>query len=245
MKPGILVLAAVGPLCWPCSSARAEDVADAGYFQPIGIHQTEPANYPLAPEVMMYTEGRAAFLITVDANGNLTDVLPVFYTDPAFAQSARYALGRWTFDAARLDGRAVTATKEVDFNFERHGIVVISQNVGEFVDGLFRRHFPNASTYRAYNISEIDGKLNAVRVVNPQYTKELASRASGTVTLDYYVDEEGRVRMPVTVNDADPQLADLAVEAVKQWRFEPPKRNGLPVLVRVSQSIRFYSPTRS
>jgi TonB family protein len=215
-------------------------MANSGNFQTIGINQTEPANYPLAPEVQIYTEGRASFLITVDAGGNLVDVLPVSYSDPAFAESARYALGKWTYEPARLDGRPVSATKEVDFNFERRGIVVVSQNVGQFVDGLFRRHFPNSTSYRAYSIREIDGKLNAVHVVSPQYTAAVARRASGTVTLAYYVDEQGRVRMPLTVNDADPELADLAVEAVRQWRFDPPMRNGQPVLVRVSQSIRFY-----
>jgi TonB family protein len=219
---------------------------DSGIFRSIAIHQTEPANYPLTPEVASYLEGRANFLITVDASGRLADILAVYYSDPAFERSARYALGKWTFDPARLDGRPVGATKEVDFNFERHGIVVVSQSVGEFVDGLFRRHFPDANTYRAYNPGEIDGKLNAVHLVNPQYTAALAARrVSGTVTLAYYVDEKGRVRMPVTVNDADPELADLAVEAVKQWQFEPPMRNGMPVLVRVCQSIRFYSPART
>jgi TonB family protein len=245
MKPGILILAALGPLCWPCSSARAEAGADSGDYQPIVIHETEAARYPVAPEALNYIEGRAMFMITVDADGRLADTLAVYYSDPLFEESALYALGKWTFEPARLNGRPVSATKEVDFNFERHGVVVVSQTLSEFVDGMFRREFPNAHAYRAYTLGEIDGKLNAVHVVSPRYGGELAKRVSGTVTLAYYIDEQGRVRMPLTVNDPEPELANLAVDAVKQWRFDPPMRDGRPVLVRVSQSIRFNSPSRS
>lgn len=245
MKPGILVLAALGPLCWPCSSAVAGAGDDSGNFQPIGVNVTVPAEYPLDPAVLNYLEARATFMITVDANGTLTDTLVVYYTDPAFEQAARYALARWTFVPARLNGRPISAVKEVTFNFERHGIVVVSQSVGELVDSQFRRAFPNSNSYRAYGVGEIDGKLTAVHVVSPHYSEELARRTSGTVTLVYYVDEQGRVRMPVTVNEADPELADLALDAVRQWQFEPPMRGGLPVLVRVRQDIQFRAPQRS
>jgi TonB family protein len=218
----------------------------SGNFQPIEIHQTAPVEYPLAPEVLNYPFAQVTFLITVDAGGRLTDILPVYYTDPAFEETAHYAVAKWTFGPARLGGRPVSATKELNFNFERRGPVVVSQTVGQLVDSQFRRAFPEGSTYRAYSLRELDGKLSALRQAAPRYTEALAARrASGTVTLAYYVDELGRVRMPVTVNDADPGLADQAVEAVKQWQFEPPTRNGRPVLVLVCQSFRFGSAARS
>ena len=34
-------------------------------------------------------------------------------------------------------------------------------------------------------------------------------------------------------------VANLAVDAVRQWTFEPPTRNGRPVLVHVRQVFRF------
>jgi TonB family protein len=246
MKPGILVLAALGTLCLPVSSAKAEVGADAVDFTPIGIKQDGPVAYPLAQEVLNYPFARVTLLIAVDSKGKLTDLLPVFYTDPLFAETALYAVHKWTFEPARLGGRPVNATKEITFNFERRGPVVVSQNVGQFADLQFRRAFPDSTTYRAYTLSQLDGKLSPVRQANPHYTQALVARgARGTVTLAYYVDEKGRVRMPVTVNDPDPELADLAVDAVRQWQFEPPIRNGRPVLVRVCQSIRFGSPVGS
>jgi len=245
MKPGVLILAALGPLCWPCLSARAGSGADAGRFQPIGIDQKVPAEFPLAPEVLSYLGGKAVVLVTVDAQGRLADALPVYYTDPAFEQAALTAIGKWSFLPARLGGRPIRATKEIDFNFEHHGWVVVSQNISESGDSFFRRHFPSTTTYRAYGLREIDRKLSVIRLVTPPYTEALARRASGTVTLAYYVDEQGRVRMPVTVNDANPELAELAVDAVRQWQFEPPTHDGRRVLVRVCQAIRFNPPADS
>jgi outer membrane biosynthesis protein TonB len=47
------------------------------------------------------------------------------------------------------------------------------------------------------------------------------------------------VRVPaVSIND-DSVLTALAVAALRQWRFEPPTRNGSPVLVKASQVFNF------
>jgi TonB family protein len=225
---------------------RADAEAGAGKFQPLGIIQTTEAVFPPAPLARGYLKGRATILIAVDASGKLTDFLAISYTQLYFAQAAQAALRQWTYEPARLNGRPVGVTKEIDFSFEVGGPVVVSQNISEFADEFLRRFVPDESGYRAYNIREIDGKLNAIRVVRPPYTKELAARGvSGTVTLAYYVDEKGRVRLPVVLNDADPDLASLAVEAMKKWQFEPPTRNGQPVLVWVRQDIRFNMPNRS
>ena len=40
-------------------------------------------------------------------------------------------------------------------------------------------------------------------------------------------------------------LTSLAVNVIGQWKFEPPIRNGVPVLVRASQVFRFLKPKDS
>jgi TonB family protein len=246
MKTKICILAAIGLLVWPCLAARAEATAGANGFQPLVINQTTEVEYPPAPLALGYLKGRVTMLITVDASGKLTDSLAVSYTQPYFAQAAQAALAVWTYEPARMNGRPIGVTKEVEFNFEQSGFVVVTQNVGAFADKLLREFSPEEPVYRAYSIQEIDGKLNTIRDGLPPYTKDLAAKGlSGTVTLAYYVDEKGRVRMPVVLNDANPELANLSVETVKQWQFEPPTRNGKPVLVSVRQDIKFKDPDRS
>ena len=62
----------------------------------------------------------------------------------------------------------------------------------------------------------------------------------GQVVLDFYIDEQGRPRMPVVTHSDDDALNLAAVEALSHWRFVPPTRNGVPVMVRAKQSFRFY-----
>lgn len=246
MKSPMPVLAALGLLLWPWHPLCAEPGAVAEGFKPLGINQTTQPAFPLAPVVLSYVGGSANILITVDESGKLTDCLAVYYTHPSFAKAAEDALRKWTFEPARLNGRPVSVTKEIDFNFERHGVALMSLPISEFADVFFLRNFPRASAYRAYRIHETDRGVNATVVVRPPYPDELAARGvSGSVTLEYYIDERGRVRMPVAVYDARQELVDLAVGAVKQWQFDPPTRDGRPVLVRVRQEIRFHPPVSS
>jgi len=70
----------------------------------------------------------------------------------------------------------------------------------------------------------------------------LSAGQERVVTVDFYIDEEGKVRVPAVDRDvAEDRLAAAAVSAVEQWRFEPPLRKGHPVLVQVQQDFRFVA----
>jgi len=55
----------------------------------------------------------------------------------------------------------------------------------------------------------------------------------------FYIDEKGAVRMPAVDASANPYLSDIAVAAVREWRFEPPTSRGKPVLIAASQEFNF------
>jgi TonB family protein len=63
----------------------------------------------------------------------------------------------------------------------------------------------------------------------------------GRVSVDFYIDETGVVRMPAVSPRDNIELTALSLEALRQWRFEPPTRNGKPVLVKASQVFSFGS----
>ena len=61
-----------------------------------------------------------------------------------------------------------------------------------------------------------------------------------TVTVEFYIDEQGTVRMAAVPREsAGDVYAAAAVAAVEQWRFEPPLRKGEPVLVLAQQEFKF------
>lgn len=76
--------------------------------------------------------------------------------------------------------------------------------------------------------------------VKPRYSEALlAARASGTVTARVLVDREGRVAAVVVTEDIGHDSADVAAEALRQFRFRPALRHGEPVAVWIIHRIRF------
>ena len=81
-----------------------------------------------------------------------------------------------------------------------------------------------------------------LREVKPQYTDEAkAARIEGLVAMDVVVLENGTVG-DVTVTrslDAVHGLDEQAVKAMKQWTFDPGRRDGKAVPVLVSVEMTF------
>jgi len=81
-----------------------------------------------------------------------------------------------------------------------------------------------------------------VKDVPPQYTAEArAARIQGSVKLDAVVLADGTVgEVRVTQSlDTVYGLDDQSVKAIKQWVFEPGKKDGKPVPVRVDIETTF------
>ena len=89
--------------------------------------------------------------------------------------------------------------------------------------------------------TELDRPLAATHVVQPRHPG-LALRPvqpTGSVVIDFYVDATGRARMPVATRATHEAFAIAAVEALMEWQYAPPTRNGAPVVVRVVQQFNF------
>jgi TonB family protein len=91
-----------------------------------------------------------------------------------------------------------------------------------------------------------DGAENSVsrliRRVEPQYPPEArAQKIQGVVILDVQIGSEGAVHN-IAVVDGNPMLAQAAVEAVRQWRYQPYAVDGRPVEMQTRVRIRFTLP---
>jgi TonB family protein len=94
----------------------------------------------------------------------------------------------------------------------------------------------------------VDGKdagiilPKVVSEVKPRYTPEaLQARIQGAVVMSTVVRTDGTPNdIEVTTSlDTRYGLDEQAVAALKQWRFEPGRKDGKPVNVRVSIEMRF------
>ena len=56
------------------------------------------------------------------------------------------------------------------------------------------------------------------------------------------IDAQGNVSDVQVTKPVGLGLDEKAVEAVRQWKFKPAVRNGIPVKVRVNIEVTFHSP---
>jgi protein TonB len=62
---------------------------------------------------------------------------------------------------------------------------------------------------------------------------------SGIVSISAVIDETGRMVNPRVVRSSDSRLDDLALAAVREWRWRPGTMNGQPVPVVYSANVSF------
>jgi protein TonB len=79
-----------------------------------------------------------------------------------------------------------------------------------------------------------------VNRVHPQYP-ELARKArlEGRVFLQAVITTDGSVREVTVLRSSNPLFNDVAVEAVRQWRYEPALQGGRPVTVYFTVIVDF------
>jgi TonB family protein len=204
------------------------------------IQQTTEARFPSGLLLVPITKGEAWVMITVDADGTLTDALATRYTHEAFAREAVRVLHAWKYEPARMDGNPIAVLVELHFTFESSGAIV-SMDATSTLQSLTA--FAQKPDY--VNVicapTELDRPPTAIKTVSPVLPeRSLASRSKNdTTVLDFIIDEKGTPRMPVLVSTPDQEYANRAADALGQWQFTPPTRRGRPVAVRVQQAFIF------
>lgn len=195
--------------------------------------------------VRQVQKGEARIALNVDEKGVLVDTLVVGYTRREFADLALEGLKAWKYEPAMLNGAPISSVSEVQVSFSATGVVV-DLTINETIQSLFSYAFNDERyNYRPCLLRDIDRIPSPVKVVNPVYPSDLAEQGvTGQVNVTFFIDETGEVRMPAVTQAEDLRLAAPAIAALALWKFEPPTRNGSPVLVRASQQFNFVRPIK-
>lgn len=80
-------------------------------------------------------------------------------------------------------------------------------------------------------------KTREIKPVYPEIARK--ARIEGVVILEITVSKQGKVRDVKVLRGLAMGLTEAAVEAVKQWEYEPSTLNGRPVEVLVTVTVRF------
>ena len=203
------------------------------------VEMVEPA-YPMKLTVDGVVRGAVDVIIGVDAEGRLDDHLVTMYTKRAFVNEIDAVLKKWRFEPSRVAGSPVWSRAMLSFSFEAQGVVITRAPI-DGVTMLTGSMLEQANRVRVLSRqSELDGPLVVSHSVAPLYPAQLADDGrSGTATVDFFVDGEGRVRLPVVEGEAHPWFAAAATQAILQWRFEPPLKKGRLTVVNARQQFVF------
>lgn len=203
------------------------------------IAPTQAPSYSPAMQMEGVTQGQVVFAIDVDEKGQLTDLLVLGYTHRGLVEPCRAALRSWKITPAKIDGVPVPAQTELTINFSAEG-VVISSSPMVMLEQRARDLFGTRMETQLKGASELDRIPARVTTVEPSYAKQAeADGVRGKVQVSFYIDSTGNVRMPTVEPNTHPYLAQMAVAAVKDWKFEPPTARGKPVLIAARQEFDF------
>ncbi|HVU34547.1 MAG TPA: energy transducer TonB [Opitutaceae bacterium] len=237
MKPSISLLA-FALLVLP-ASAQMPNAASG--LQPLRVIESDLPVFPHELMQLGVREGEVRVAFSVDTNGRIDDCLAVLYTRREFAEVSLAALKRWRFEPARFRGEPIAAASEVTIKFEIQGTVVVSMTPSETISARIFSMLDDHDGLRPCTLKELDHIPVPIAAQTPVFPANLAHRNGvRQVTVGFYIDETGAVRLPsVDVND-DPELGAIAINAIRNWKFEPPTCKGRPVLVRASQLFNFH-----
>lgn len=200
--------------------------------------ENTPPEFPLVLINEGVSEGEVVMAISIDASGKLGDTLVLAYTHKPFVRACEDALKGWKFTPARLDDEAVGVQTVLTFNFKRSGY--IENNIVNINNNYISGRLPQRMSHRLIAFAELDRPPVPVSTINPKYALQAKERGvRGSVRVKFYIDENGVVRLPSVTSTAHPYLADLAVEALRDWRFQPGFYQGKPALVAATQDFHF------
>jgi protein TonB len=95
-------------------------------------------------------------------------------------------------------------------------------------------------TEMVFSLADLDQQPRAVFQTPPNYPADLRKRkVEGTVYVVFIVDQNGRVVNPRVEKTTHPAFERPALEAIKNWKFEPGVKAGQKVHFKMRVPITF------
>jgi protein TonB len=215
-----------------------------------------PAMYP-AEAASLNASGAVSLVATIDESGRVAEIrkarepLAIAPSAPnpaavriaaeAMLRDAANALRRWTYDPPATGPLSFTVT----FNFKPGADAVATQSTA--VPGTIIASTPGGLSTGTSGPQPIrvGGNIRApvqISKVEPVYPMIAQSaRVSGVVILEAVVGTNGSVT-DAKVLRSIPLLDQAALDAVRQWQYEPTLLNGVPVPVIMTVTVTFTLP---
>ena len=175
-------------------------------------------------------EGTVVVAFSHDLAGRVTDALALESTHPAFAREAIAAVQQWQIAPHGEKGAPCQCAHVIRLAFEAGGVMRMASTPSR-TNGTSELATSGAGpTSSVLTFDDLDARPKVLRQSMPALpisaTNDAKHRA---VSVTFFVDREGRVRVPSIVSTPDPMLGAAVAQAMLQWRYESPRKGGKTV----------------
>ena len=196
---------------------------------------------PIVPKGLHGKSAAAILGATMQMDGTLAD-LSALGGDQGFEETALDAVHQWRYTSATLNGKPVEAKVFIVFLL-RHGEIKTS-----IEPDLPYPTKPRKPIEEQRASGELFGVVvdhvkppKPIYEPNPDYSEPArAAKYQGTVVLGLIVGRDGTPADVWVVRKLGLGLDQKAVQAVRQWRFEPGLKDGEPVSVFANVEVGFH-----
>lgn len=196
---------------------------------PSPLHITQP-EYPAAA-LAKHTQGTVTVAFTIQPDGSTSDIHVVDSQPPGvFDRAATEAVKKWRFNPATADGTPVSS----------HATQTLVFRPPARQDNARAEHpAPPSGAERQTPANSVPSNIHPTHLEPPQYpANAYRSRQGGSVTVSFIVGRNGHTRdIRVLASKPHHVFDNAAIEAVKNWRFQPVNSP-----TRVVQTITFTPP---
>lgn len=236
--------------------------ASADEIQTSELNRYDMPRFPPELVGVKAGDGEVVMVVTIDSAGAVNDSAVLEATNEAFARSAVRAVSDWRFgaksfvstasalaltmttpDEATASNPAVVADTEttfprrkvLQFSFKRSGVVTTLSHAEAARENFVTTNIPQI---RSVPWNQLDAEPQRLSATMPKVSKTiLATQGSQPLMLNFVIDREGRVRVPVVPASVHPELANSLLAAVRTWRYSPPLYQQRPVVVEVTRAL--------
>lgn len=227
----------------PQTPDRVSDEA----MQNLLIRKVSPIYPPLARQARI--QGTVILKIVISKSGNVQS-LQLVKGHPMLAPAAFEAVRQWKYQPYLSNGEPVEVETNVQVNFALAPRPT-SDGIGDAPGGLPPSAIGSFKTTNAQSATG-SGTPTRVRVAESIMNGLLIHRVDpvlldpgvhvqGSVALKAVIDKSGQVQNLQFVS-GHPMLVPAAIEAAKQWKYQPFLLNGDPVEVETTMHFDFAKP---
>lgn len=221
------------------SSAGTTEGNHPGDYRPPRLERPVSLLIPVELRHLSHAWESAMLQIRIGPEGEVADWVPLYLPHRKLLPAVGRALEGAEFTPPMVEGEPAMVDVSATLPLWNVGqFEVLSVSVSEHLESRMASLTLPANHLVLSKPGELDEPL-AITERGKVYSAadEEGNELSWRVTMEFFVDPEGKVRMPRPVEDVDPLIAEVAMRTVRGFRFAPPETNGRPTVVKARMEL--------